>query len=403
VRSGVLAAIAGGAACLALATPGGTAVGATSDGTLRAQLTASLKSPDLPLGRTAAFAVDLQTGELLYAHNASRPFIPASNEKLPVAWTALTRLGRAFRFRSELVGVGRRVGTEWKGNLVLKGYGDPTLTTADLDAMARTIRGRGIRIIRGRILGDETFFDDRRDAEGWKSSFLGIESPALSALIVDRGLGWPKQSPPVLAAKSLKDALNRRGVLVTGKVGLGLAPVEAPSLADHASEPLQDVVRFMNQHSDNFTAEMLLKQLGAADGLPGSTARGAAVVTAEMGKAGIPTAGVRMVDGSGLSQLDRLTTRALVGTLQAGVGNPAIAAAFVGSLAVAGTSGTLSSRLVPLRGAVRGKTGTTDLACSLSGLIHRQVAFAVIENGTPVPAWSARSAQDRFVTLLAAR
>lgn len=402
MRNGVLAAIAG-AAFLVLATPGGTTVSVTSDGTLRAQLTASLKSPDIPLGHTAAFAVDLQTGELLYAHNASRPFIPASNEKLPVAWTALTRLGPAFRFRSELVGVGRRVGTEWKGNLVLKGYGDPTLTTADLDAMARTIHGRGIRTVRGRILGDETFFDDRRDAEGWKSSFLGIESPALSALIVDRGLGWPKQSPPVLAAKTLKDALNRRGVIVTGKVGLGLAPVEAPSLADHASEPLQDIVRFMNQHSDNFTAEMLLKQLGAADGVPGSTARGAAVVTADMEKAGIPTAGVRMADGSGLSRLDRLTTRALVGTLQAGVGNPAIAAAFVGSLAVAGTSGTLSNRLAPLRGAVRGKTGTTDLACSLSGLIHHQIAFAVIENGTPVPAWSARSAQDRFVTLLAAR
>ena len=87
--------------------------------------------------------------------------------------------------------------------------------------MARTIHARGIRTIRGRILGDESFFDDRRDAEGWKSSFLGIESPPLSALIVDRGLGWPKQSPPILAAKALKDALNRRGVVVTGKVGLG--------------------------------------------------------------------------------------------------------------------------------------------------------------------------------------
>jgi serine-type D-Ala-D-Ala carboxypeptidase/endopeptidase (penicillin-binding protein 4) len=401
MRAGVATAAAG-VVFLLLVVSGGAALAATKNGTLRAQLTASLKAPGLPLGRTAAFAVDLETGETLYAHNASRPFIPASNEKLPVGWTALTRLGPAFRFRSELTGVGRRSGTAWLGNLVLKGYGDPTLTAADLESMARTIHARGIRTIRGRVLGDESFFDRRRDAEGWKSSFLGIESPPLSALIVDRGLGWPKQSPPVLAAKALKDALNRRGVVVTGRVGQGSAPIEAASLAVHESEPLLEIVRFMNQQSDNFTAEMMLKQLGAADGVAGTTARGATIVMEQMRKAGIPTAGVRIVDGSGLSRFDRLTTRALVGTLQAALGNPAVASPFVGSLAIAGTSGTLVNRLAPLRGSVRGKTGTTNLSCSLSGLIHREIAFAVIENGSPVPAWTARLAQDRFVMLLAA-
>lgn len=388
---------------MALAVPIGASQAQSSNGTLRTQLTTALKAPDLPLGRTAAYAVDLQTGAVIYAHNAARPFVPASNEKLPVAWAALTRLGPTFRFRTEIFGVGRRAGQAWKGNLILKGYGDPTLSTSDLETMARTIRSRGIRTIQGRILGDETFFDDRRDVEGWKKSFLGIESPPLSALIVDRGLGWPKYSPPLLAAKVLKDALSRRGVAVTGKVGSGVAPLEAVRLADDTSAPLEEVVKFLNQHSDNFTAELLLKQLGASDGVPGTSALGAAAVLAEMTKAGIPTAGVRIVDGSGLSRLDRLTARALVGTLQAGLGNPAIAASFVASLAVAGRSGTLDNRLLPLSGIVRGKTGTTDLSCSLSGLIERNVAFAVIENGTPVPAWSARSAQDRFVTLLAAR
>jgi D-alanyl-D-alanine carboxypeptidase/D-alanyl-D-alanine-endopeptidase (penicillin-binding protein 4) len=157
----------------------------------------------------------------------------------------------------------------------------------------------------------------------------------------------------------------------------------------------------MNHESDNFYAEMLLKQLPAAAGKVGTSAGGGRLVIAAMHEAGIPVAGVRIVDGSGLSSLDRLTADTLVGVIRAGAADPSIRSAFVGSLAVAGVSGTLSSRLPSLRGQVRGKTGTTDLACTLSGLIRHTVAFAVLENGTPISSWAARTAQDRFVTILA--
>ena len=63
----------------------------------------------------------------------------------------------------------------------------------------------------------------------------------------------------------------------------------------------------MNRDSDNFTAEMLLKHLGTLDGRVGTSARGARVVVEEMAAAQIPVAGVRIVDGSGLSSLDRMT------------------------------------------------------------------------------------------------
>ena len=106
---------------------------------------------------------------------------------------------------------------------------------------------------------------------------------------------------------------------------------------------------------------------------------------------------------SGLSSLDRVTARSLAAVLQAGISNPAIANAYVDSLAAAGGDGTLEQRLPTLGTRLRGKTGTTDLACSLSGLIDRRIAFVVIENGNPVPAWTARTAQDRFVTVLASR
>ena len=85
------------------------------------------------------------------------------------------------------------------------------------------------------------------------------------------------------------------------------------SLPDVLSPPLAQIVRFMDRESDNFTAELLLKQIGAANGATGTTATGAALVRTTLAEAGIPLAGVRIVDGSGLSSLDRLTARAIVG------------------------------------------------------------------------------------------
>ncbi|HEX5583565.1 D-alanyl-D-alanine carboxypeptidase/D-alanyl-D-alanine-endopeptidase [Gaiella sp.] len=387
------------ALCVLLLPTGSTAAPA-SGGDLAARLTKTLRSPYLSLGRTAAIAMDASTGVVLYAHNATRPIVPASNEKLPVAWTALTLLGPSYRFRTEVLGAGVRTGTTWRGDLYLEGAGDPTLTAADLGRLARSIRVAGITRITGRIRGDESAYDGRRAAPGWKRYFVGIESPPLSALIVDRAKGWPALSPPLLAARTLREALLARGVKVAGRPGLGIAPGTAVPIAAHHSAQLATIVQEMNRTSDNFVAEMLLKELGTLEGGIGTTAGGARVVLDEMRAAGIPVAGVRLADGSGLSSLDRVTASALAGVIRAGMHDARISKAFVASFAVAGRNGTLRTRLPALAGIVRGKTGTTDLACSLSGVIGENVVFSVLQNGDPVSFWSARAAQDRFVTAL---
>jgi D-alanyl-D-alanine carboxypeptidase/D-alanyl-D-alanine-endopeptidase (penicillin-binding protein 4) len=372
-----------------------------ASGDLAARLTKSLRSPSLSLARTSAIAVDASTGTVLFSHNASRPVHPASNEKLPVSWAALTRLGPDYRFTTEVLGVGRRAGPVWDGDLYLRGTGDPTLTSADIAGLAATLRARGIRRVTGRVRGDESAFDKRRGGDGWKRYFVGGETPPLSALVVDRAQGWPVLSPPLLAARVLRKALLARKIAVGGPIGLGTAPGDGVPLATDTSVPLSAIVQTMNQDSDNFTAEMLLKHLGTLDGRVGTSARGAAAVVAELRAAGIPTAGVRLVDGSGLSSLDRMTAATLAAVIRAGLENPDIRDAFVGSLAVAGRTGTLRARLPGLAGVVRGKTGTTDLACSLSGLVADSIVFAVLQNGSPVAYWSARTAQDRFVQALA--
>jgi D-alanyl-D-alanine carboxypeptidase len=119
--------------------------------------------------------------------------------------------------------------------------------------------------------------------------------------------------------------------------------------------------------------------------------------------AGIPTAGVRIVDGSGLSSDDRLTAGALVGILHAFTTDPGLHKELLRALPVAGVSGTLRNRMrtPALLGHVAAKTGTTSIASSLSGYVNGHIAFAVIQNGNPLSYWWAREAQDRFAKVLA--
>ena len=70
---------------------------------------------------------------------------------------------------------------------MLKGFGDPTPVVARLRRLAAEVRSAGIRVVSGRILGDESYFDTFRMGPGWKPHFFINESPPLSALTVDRG------------------------------------------------------------------------------------------------------------------------------------------------------------------------------------------------------------------------
>ena len=172
------------ALAVALALPAASAPTAPAAAPgLDSALARALRASGVAQDRTAAIAVDLRTGETVYGKNIGRSLLPASAEKLAVSFTALRVLGPHFRFRTEVVGVGSRSGRVWHGNLGLVGYGDPTLTRADLDRLARRFAATGIRRIAGRVFGDDTHFDMRRDGLGWKSSYLGIESPPLSALV----------------------------------------------------------------------------------------------------------------------------------------------------------------------------------------------------------------------------
>jgi serine-type D-Ala-D-Ala carboxypeptidase/endopeptidase (penicillin-binding protein 4) len=388
-------------AALCLAAPGGA-----SPTSLGSRLAGALHAPYVPFSASAAVVLDLETGQIVYAHNATLPLLPASNEKLAVTYAALTALGPAFRIETDVLGEGEQDGHVWHGDLVLKGYGDPSLSSHSLTLLARQVRGLGITQVTGRVVADETWFDARRTAPGWKASFYIHESPPLSALIVDRGLAGERTSraPALAAAQLFHKALKRAGVRVAHAPRLGVAAGDPVVLAAVDSPTLSALVHWMDVYSDNFTAEMLVKELGAVQADHGTTAAGLRVVGSQLAQAGVPLAGVHLADGSGLSRLDRMTASTLVSLLHVMWSDPELQPDLLASLPVAGRTGTLHDRMrgTAAAGVVRAKTGTTDDATALSGFVGDRYVFSVLVNGAPVSWTWSRRVEDRFAAALAA-
>ena len=363
--------------------------------------------PHVRASQSGAVAFDLASGRTVFLRHPTLSLVPASNAKLAVAYASLRVLGPDFRIDTMVFGEGQLAGSTWNGDLVLKGFGDPTLSRGDLRALAGQIRAYGIRQVRGGIEADESYFDSRRVGPAWRSHYYINESPPLSALTVDRARfrGYVTGSPAIAAATQFRLALRAAGVGVRGRVAKGAADPVAMHLASTASAPLSRIVAFMNRESDNFTAELLLKQLGAVDGGAGTSAAGAESVRRSLAEAAVPLAGVRIVDGSGLSPRNRLTAAAVLGMLVVAWNDPVLRSHFVRSLAVAGVNGTLEDRLErpPARGTVLAKTGTLRESSALSGYVKGRWAFAVIHNGRPLSQFWARKAQDRFASVLAAQ
>ena len=360
----------------------------------------------------------------VYARNASTLLVPASNMKLVTSATALYRWGPEHRFKTELylpaayASQPYEIG-ELRGDIWLKGYGDPSLSTpsfqknslhiatSSLTTFVSHLKALGVTRITGRVLGDATWFDDRRAVSTWKPGFIEYCGP-LSALSVNEGLrqGERVADAPRYAAQRLRDALVAAGIEVGGRARAGVVPEGAYLACTVQSARLRTLLKVINKDSDNFFAEMLLKGLGRDFRSAGTTAAGLRVSRATLRALGLPDESFRLYDGSGLSYYDRLTAYAVSRLLRVMTRRDDYAP-FYTSLAVAGRDGTLRKRMrgTVAEGNFRGKTGTLAVASNLSGYVtntagHR-VVVSILMNGDWVDVWRAHRAQDRIVVAVA--
>jgi serine-type D-Ala-D-Ala carboxypeptidase/endopeptidase (penicillin-binding protein 4) len=387
-------------ACALVAAPPATAAGpATTASALQRQM--RFASP-----ASGALAVDLDNGQTLFAVRPDAPRIPASVEKLYTTSTALLRLGAEETLETTVLGeTAIAEDGSLAGNLYLRGGGDPTFGKAEASQLAGTLKAAGLRRVTGRVMGDESAFDGRRGvpSSGYR---LTSEVGPLSALSFNQGRTGVRHpyfqvSPALFAAQAFQRALRRRGISIGGSAGTGDTPDDAVTLSEWSSPPLAEIARRTNVPSNNYMAETLIKVLGVRLRSQGSTAAGAAAVSDAMANLGVST---RVVDGSGLSRLDRTSPTAVVTLLERMAADPA-GGALEASLPTAGRTGTLQHRMrgTAAQDRCHAKTGTLHDVSALAGYCRTtagaHVAFAFLMNYTSYV--SARRVQDRMTATLA--
>lgn len=144
-----------------------------------------LTDPRLEGASVGVLVRSAQTGEVLYSKNPSSILTPASNTKLYSSSAALHALGTNYKFTTSLASTGKIEGKKLKGDLYIKGTGDPTMQAADYDELAAKLAAKGIKAISGKLIADDSHFDDRRLGYGWEwDSSPYYFQPEISALTV---------------------------------------------------------------------------------------------------------------------------------------------------------------------------------------------------------------------------
>jgi D-alanyl-D-alanine carboxypeptidase/D-alanyl-D-alanine-endopeptidase (penicillin-binding protein 4) len=201
---------------------------------------------------------------------------------------------------------------------------------------------------------------------------------------------WRRIDDPALFfGNTLQALLEQRGVK-TDRIRTGRTPESAHLLHVSQSDALAEVVRRLNKTSNNFTAEQLLKTLGAeVKGQPGTWAKGVDAAEDVLAEMGLPRGSYVMRNGSGLNDTNRFSARQLVMVLRAMWLRFPLQPEYAVSLPVAGRDGTIRWRMdgTPAAGRLRAKTGTLEGVVALSGYVQnaagKVLAFAILVNDSP--------------------
>lgn len=372
----------------AVATPVDPATTTADPAAVRRAVAPWLRDRDLG-SHVLGLVSDLATGQEVW-RRGSGAATPASTTKLLTAAAALQAIGPEARFTTKVVAGG-------PGTVVLVGGGDPFLerapadpadpdsapsypARADLTTLAQqtaaTLLAAGTTSVQ---LGyDDSLFPGPTASAGWRADYLpdGVVAP-VTALWTDEGRpleGTGRVADPSLAAaQDFAAALTAAGVAVTGVPAKGVASPTGQVLGSVQGAPLREVVERVLEVSDNEGAEVLAHQVAVARGLPGTFTDGVSAVLATLGELGITTTGIELHDGSGLSRQNRIEPAVLVAVLRAAADptHPRLAS-MLGSLPVAGFTGSLTDRFAAVpaagRGVVRAKTGTLTGVGSLAGV-----------------------------------
>jgi len=402
--------------------------------------------------------------ETYFDQNANKLFIPASLSKLVTLGAVLHDLHPAYKFKTTLVSDGKIENGTLKGDLYLKGGGDPSFVSENMWILVNELVRTGVSVVEGDIVVDDTRFDqvrwgeDREDVRvdraydaplgamsmNWNSVtvylrpgekvgdklkvHVDVASPYIKVrndsrtvaagrgrnvtverrsekdfegdvIVVSGSMAADQPEmvvyknitrPEIWSGYNLVEFLKQRGISVKGKVRRGQAPASAVVLATAESKPLALIAADMAKWSNNYVAEMLVKNLAAeADpNRPATTPAGLARVKKYLEAAGLKSSEYEFINASGFTRRNRMTPFQLGQLLEYVRSDFTIYPEFLAALPIAGIDGTLRSRMKsrPAERWIRAKTGLLNGVVGLAGFAGRAngevLAFVFIYNGS---------------------
>ncbi len=161
---------------------------------LQADLDGILSAPEIGNAHVGISVLSIENGEYFYRKNDVRNFIPASTQKIFTTSTALDFLGKDFRFITRWYLDGDIMPSgEFIGNIIVRGAGDPSMSQffypEPLDILTEAavkLDSLGIRVVRGNIIADDSYFDDAVYGTGWQIDDVPYSySAQISALSIN--------------------------------------------------------------------------------------------------------------------------------------------------------------------------------------------------------------------------
>lgn len=308
----------------------------------------------------------------------------ASLTKIATTLAALNHWGTDYQFETSIYTNGKIVDGILTGDLIVVGNGDPFFVWEEAIALGNALQQLGINRVRGNlVVTDKFYMNYESDAE--------VAGELLKqAFKADLWSNEVKQQYSTLLPDTPKPQIT-----ISGKVQLSnTLPLSTQLLLTHRSLPLSEILKQMNIYSNNKMAQMLADLLGGAENVAKNVAQTIGVSQTE----------IRLSNGSGLGEENRLSPRAVCRMLMkidSLLATHPLEVADLLPTAGRDQVGTMKNRSIPVGISV--KTGTLNRVSALAGTIPTQnqgkIWFAIINSGNQTDYY--RQQQDRLIQQLA--
>lgn len=301
---------------------------------------------------------------LLANHQGTTPLSAASLTKVATSLAVLQTLGVDHRFVTVLGHTGTIQDGVLRGDLVVQGGEDPLLVWEDAIAVGNLLNQRGIRQVTGNLVVVGKFYMNFSQNPSQSGAFLkeGLNATAWGSEAVTQYQTLPVGTP-------------RPQVMVQGAVQVAATPPNAVQpLVKHESLPVAELLKKMNQYSNNLMADMLANAVGGAT----------AVQQKVVQTTGLPSSEISLVNGSGLGEANRISPRMVCAMFRSIDQLLQAQRMTVGDVftVVGRDEGILSERSLPPLAIV--KSGSLDEVSALAGVLSTQkqgTVWFAIQNG----------------------